>query len=309
MPTLTFKEGPGNFGSTYDTWIEEANPTASHEGDGFLYVSSKAGERRITLLHWPDFLGEDVNQVPFNAAIVSARIVLRTASDGGTGVNGAKLNAYLIHRPWYNDSDPLCTWNNRVTGTPWSGAGVSGTTGALPDRSPAPSHDGEPLNPFLDSQSYAIPITRLVRAWTARLDILGTVPRPAYGVALIMDPNVEATVIFHSSEASLDPYSVTLVPYLEVSYESSVHSEIDIEAQLKLASPKVSYFDTFIDELNLKTPSGSATRLQYSNYNSESTREFEFFNVEDWHHAEFQSLTTSPPSYREDFLVTDWETS
>ena len=309
MTTLVFKEGLGDFGTTYDTWLEKASPMTPHEGDGLLRVSSKVGEESVSLLYWPDFLGEGVEQVPYNAAIVSARIVLRTDSDGGTGVNGAKLNAYLVHRPWYNDTDPLATWNDRVTGTPWSGAGVSGTTGPLPDRSPAPSHDEESLNPFQDSQSYAISITRLVRAWSARLDILGATPRPSCGVALIMDPSVQAGAIFHSSEASIDPYSVALVPYLEVTYESPVHSEIDIGAQLKIASSGVSYFDTYIDELNPKNSNGSAIRLLYSNYNSESARSLEFFNTTDWHHAEFRSLTGLSLDHREDFLVTDWETS
>lgn len=109
--TVSFRQGAGGYAAAHDTYIEGAAPAATHGADTLLVADGSPLSQ--SLIRFDGIIGSGPGQVPAGAALVSAKLMMRT----GTGSSDLSQSTMSVHRM-------LTAWSETST---WSslGAGVS----------------------------------------------------------------------------------------------------------------------------------------------------------------------------------------
>ena len=118
MPTISLQPGA----SGKDTWLWEANPNTNEDTSGGIVAGVFSGNASNSLIEF------DLSSIPADAFITAATLRLRCTYHVGT-------DDVAIHRSLVSWIADQSTWNNRLTGTPWTG-GAGGVAGTEYDATP-----------------------------------------------------------------------------------------------------------------------------------------------------------------------------
>jgi hypothetical protein len=146
------------FSGAVDTYLQQAGPTADNSTDATLNVDaddpSGSGSDCQAVLRFENLFGSGEGQVPTDAEIVSAALVVETTNPGG----GAALHRML--QGW-SDTDN------------WSSFSADGTGGVQPGSEAATAADaqiGDLSSGSIPTGSTIIDVTASVEAWLADAD-------------------------------------------------------------------------------------------------------------------------------------------
>ena len=194
----TLRQGLNGYGASIDTFIHSDLPDDNLGGDSHDlsadgdYGAATGSQPSQSLIRFSSLFGTGVNQIPSNATILSAKLLLST----GTGTTDNSTDRMEIHRmlvTW----DETSTWNSLVSGVAYDGtdAVANGTFSVYPDVVNGPA---------------VFDVTADIEAWRAGATNFGWLVRPS-------STGTDGW-IFKSSEASTD---VTKRPTLEITWLSA----------------------------------------------------------------------------------------
>jgi len=147
----TFQQGAGGYAGTVDTMIRPSAPTTRSDTAGTLWVDGPVdGQTAQTLIAFGGLFGTGAGQVPANATIESARLVLTTPAS----VSNAQGGGVAIHRMLGNWSAST-TWRSA-----FGGNGVQ-TNGVEAVRQP------DALTGAIERGIASFDVTASLRAWQA----------------------------------------------------------------------------------------------------------------------------------------------
>lgn len=141
---VTFRQGLAGYSGARDTQLWQETPDASFAAAPELTAdldtsSSVAGSQQAqVLVRFDNLLGSGANQLPTNAIIHSAKLLLHTPANG-TGADYDSDDTFRAHRMIADWTD-AATWNSTVNGV--INDGVEAATGA--SFSAVPDVDGGP---------------------------------------------------------------------------------------------------------------------------------------------------------------------
>jgi hypothetical protein len=144
VPTIvTFRQGLNNYGSTRDTQLWQETPDASYASAPELTAdldTGAAADNQVgqVLIRFDNLFGSGTNQVPTNATIHSAKLLLHTPANT-TGVDNDSNDTFRLHR-MIADWNDTATWNSLVNGV----SADSVEAAATPSFSAVPDVDGGP---------------------------------------------------------------------------------------------------------------------------------------------------------------------
>ncbi|MEX0679679.1 MAG: alkaline phosphatase family protein [Pirellulales bacterium] len=105
--TVSFQQGVGGYGATTDTYIEQANPDATHGGASDMTLVADGSPLSQGLIRFDDVTGNAPGQVPVGAVILSAKLLLLTGSSANDQ-SGSNMSLHTLTVPFGNAS----TWNS-----------------------------------------------------------------------------------------------------------------------------------------------------------------------------------------------------
>ncbi len=152
ISTASFQLGDGgNFSTTEDTQLQEQNPDTNAGGAVLRIRDNAVGLRRTAVIKFPLIIGNGSGQIPLGAFISDAQLELTVAVDPTNSIVGA-------HQVFENWTQFEATWNDRLTGTPWS------NPGALPPTSSNASVAGT-QTPNVVNDPFNWTVTSIVQSW------------------------------------------------------------------------------------------------------------------------------------------------
>jgi len=177
--TVTFS-GPAD---TDDAQIYADNPTTNYGTATSVKVDGLSPHAH-SVIKFPNIFGSGAGQVPSGAIITSATLKVNCTNLGNI------MKLYRLTEDWVESQ---VTWNNRSSGTPWTGAGAQGGSNA-----------GVAINGDCTALGWrTIDVTQFAQEWSSGA--------PNYGIVLI-DSGSDG-IDFDSSE-SANP------PLLTITYQS-----------------------------------------------------------------------------------------
>jgi len=184
----SWQENVEGFSGTSDSYVDGSSANTNFGTSQTLFVDTSPTQRTLILL---DLIGPGGRKIPYNSTIYSANLSLNINDAGDT------VSVYEILEQW---AESQVTYNNRLTGTAWSSAGVANP----------PSRSSTLESSFSPSSvgSYSFSILNAFSRWTSQTS-------PNYGV--VLSPGGSNTVGVASSENSTGTFG----PTLTVNFSSS----------------------------------------------------------------------------------------
>ncbi len=131
IKTLYFRQD-GSFANTTDDTYLSANSPSSNFGATTSVTIDRQGPHSHALIKFPNILGSSLDQIPQGSEIIEANLTLNCFDVGNNQL------AYLLLEDW---NEAQATWNNRLTGTPWT----------IPGADNSPSRDNSYFETFVCS--------------------------------------------------------------------------------------------------------------------------------------------------------------
>jgi hypothetical protein len=118
-PTMAYQtgDGKGSVSEVDDSLLDAANPTINYGTDTSINVDGSPVQHAV--IKFPNIFGPGANQIPRGSVITSATLEVYIPSD-----TGSDATVYQLTEAW-NESQ--VTWDNRLTGQPWTDPGANGT--------------------------------------------------------------------------------------------------------------------------------------------------------------------------------------
>jgi hypothetical protein len=203
VPTVaTFRQGLNGYSGTRDTQLWQETPdigyAAAPELTADLDTGAAAGNQvGQVLVRFDNLFGSAASQVPTNATIFSAKLLLHTPANT-TGVDNDSNDTFRLHRMMAEWAD-TATWNSMVNGISTDGVEAAATASF----SAVPDVDGGPTIFDVTSDIELFKAGTANRGWVVRPSSTGT----------------GDGWTFRSSENAID---VALRPTLEIVYSLPV---------------------------------------------------------------------------------------
>ena len=198
--TLTFSPGDGGaYSDTEEGVLQAKYPSLTRETADVIEVGTYYDFIRVTVLRFPDILGENEGQVPSGATIVSAVLKLKSIYAKNDTVSVYRL----VESHNISASDAL-SWNNRAVGTAWTVSGAGYVSEAEKSR------EGTALDTKLIDTNwtfYEWDVSAALEAWV-------TNPSQNYGFVIENRALVDGQSFGGSRNSYMDRR-----PILEVTYE------------------------------------------------------------------------------------------
>lgn len=105
----TFQSGAGGYADAHDTWIESANPSLAHGSDTINVIDGSPLSQG--LVRFDNIVGTSTNQIPPQATILSAKLMILTGS-GSSDLSANVMNLHQMLIGWTESS----TWNSLAGG-------------------------------------------------------------------------------------------------------------------------------------------------------------------------------------------------
>jgi len=134
----TFRQGLNGYSGARDTQVAQETPDISYATAPEITVDLDAGsatgdQPALALIRFDNLFGSGANQVPTNATIHSAKLLLHTPANP-SGVDNDSNDTFRLHRMVAEWAD-TATWNSLVNGISNDGVEAAATSSfsALPD--------------------------------------------------------------------------------------------------------------------------------------------------------------------------------
>jgi hypothetical protein len=166
---LSFVAGDeGSFSKTEDGYQRTLYPNHSHNTSVSLCAGKSATETRVSVVRFPDIIGNSPGQIPHDAVITEAKLTLTSCA-----ALQMNVEAYLVTESWSyveGRAGTGCpTWNSRLNGgSSWSVAGCGYLDADTKSRA------ANPLDTVLINQNYQPfqwDITSAVQLWANDADL------------------------------------------------------------------------------------------------------------------------------------------
>jgi hypothetical protein len=109
--TRRFQHGAGGYMDAHDTYIEAANPNATHGSSTPIVVDGSPLSQG--LIRFDNIFGYGSQQIPPNATIYSAKLAILTGLSGASGDSSSStMSVHAMLIPWSETS----TWNSLANG-------------------------------------------------------------------------------------------------------------------------------------------------------------------------------------------------
>jgi hypothetical protein len=166
--TLTFQKGNGgSYSDVEDSYMQSDYPAYTYSASAYLQAGANTSTRTCSVIRFPNIIGTNYGQIPDDAQIVSAKLVLTS-----TDARNIPVSVYKVTEPWHetgtvfgaggqaNDESP--SWNERMKRVPWTTLGCG-----------AGSREATALSTVTVSAGYSAiewSVTAAVQAWANNRD-------------------------------------------------------------------------------------------------------------------------------------------
>lgn len=198
--TLTFSPGDGGaYSDTEEGVLQAKYPSLTRETADVIEVGTYYSFIRVTVLRFPDIIGENEGQVPSGATIISATLKLKSIY-----AKNDTVSVYRIVESHDISASDALSWNNRAAGTAWTVPGAGYVSEAEKSR------DATALDTNLIDASwtfYEWDVSAALEAWVAN-------PSQNYGFVIENRALADGQSFGGSRNSYMDRR-----PILEVTYE------------------------------------------------------------------------------------------